>query len=52
VIVGASEVDVHLSVENLLSTAYRDFLDTQKGFTLGAGRNVALRVSVPLVFRR
>ena len=50
--IGASEIDMHLSVENLFSVAYRDFLDTQKGFTLGAGRNIALRLSAPLVFKR
>jgi iron complex outermembrane receptor protein/hemoglobin/transferrin/lactoferrin receptor protein len=52
VTVGTSAVDLNLSVENLFGTAYRDFLDTQKGFTLGAGRNIALRVAVPLVLRR
>jgi iron complex outermembrane receptor protein/hemoglobin/transferrin/lactoferrin receptor protein len=50
--VGASAVEVHLSVENLFATAYRDFLDTQKGFTLGPGRNVGVRVAVPLVLTR
>lgn len=52
VVVGSSELELNLSVENLFDTAFSDFLDTQKGFTLGAGRNVALRVSVPFLLRR
>ena len=50
--IGASDIEVYFDVDNLFNAAYRDFLDTQKGFTLGAGRNVSLRVAAPLVFNR
>lgn len=45
-------LDVSLDVQNLLDTPYRDFLDTQKGFAVAQGRNLALRLSAPLRFRR
>jgi iron complex outermembrane receptor protein/hemoglobin/transferrin/lactoferrin receptor protein len=51
VVTGPTAVTVHVAVENLRDTPYRDFLDTQKGFTLGQGRNVTLRVSVPFAVR-
>jgi iron complex outermembrane receptor protein/hemoglobin/transferrin/lactoferrin receptor protein len=31
----------------LLDTAYRDFLDTYKGYALSLGRDVRLRLTVP-----
>ena len=36
-----------IGVNNLLDTEYRDFLDTYKNITLGAGRNVTLRLTQP-----
>jgi len=36
-----------LTVSNVLNTTYRDFLDTYKGYALGAGRNIQFRVSIP-----
>ena len=50
--VGAPSIEVHLSVENLVDELYRDLLDSQKGFTLGVGRNIGLRVAAPMVFTR
>lgn len=44
---GDRAVALDLRVENLLDEAYRDFLDTYKGYALGAGRNVMLTASVP-----
>lgn len=52
VAVGASAVEVVVTVDNALDTQFRDFLDSQKGFTLGLGRNVGVRVAVPLVIVR
>jgi iron complex outermembrane receptor protein/hemoglobin/transferrin/lactoferrin receptor protein len=49
---GACALEVHVSVDNIFGAAYRDYLDTQKGFTLAAGRNVAVRVAVPFVLSR
>ena len=46
---GASALEVHVSIDNIFGTAYRDYLDTQKGFTLAAGRNVTVRVAAPFV---
>lgn len=45
-------VEMYLAVENLFDTAYRDFLDTLKGVALGQGRNLSLRVAVPLSLAR
>ena len=45
--VGANEVDLALEVRNLLDEEHRDFLDTYKGYVLGRGRDLRLRVSVP-----
>ena len=36
------DLGLQLKVENLFDTAYRDFLDTYKGYALGMGRNVKL----------
>ncbi|MBC7898182.1 MAG: TonB-dependent receptor [Cytophagaceae bacterium] len=44
---GRQHLDLSLDVQNLTDAAYRDFLDTQKGFALSQGRNVSLRVSAP-----
>ena len=50
--VGPSSIELYVEVENLLDQAYRDFLDTQKGYALGQGRNVSLRLAAPLVLSR
>jgi len=39
---------VDLSVQNLLNEDYRDFLNTYKGYALNPGRNVKMKVSVPI----
>lgn len=36
------DLGLQLKVENLFDTAYRDFLDTYKGYSLGMGRNIKL----------
>lgn len=48
----ANPIDIHLAIENLLDTAYRDFLDTLKGVALGQGRNLSLRLAVPISLTR
>lgn len=40
-------ISLQISADNLLDEAYRDFLDTYKGYALSPGRNVTLRVKVP-----
>jgi outer membrane receptor protein involved in Fe transport len=37
---------LQLKVENLFDTAYRDFLDTYKGYALGMGRNIKLSATM------
>lgn len=41
---GKQTLHFNLSVENLLDTSYRDFLDTYKGYALAMGRNVRLNL--------
>ena len=40
-------VNIQISAQNILNEAYRDFLDTYKGYALSPGRNVSFRVKVP-----
>ncbi|SHE42186.1 iron complex outermembrane recepter protein/hemoglobin/transferrin/lactoferrin receptor protein [Fodinibius roseus] len=40
-------VSLQLSANNLLNTAYRDFLDTYKGYALSPGRDIRLRIKIP-----
>ena len=40
-------VSLQVSANNLLDEAYRDFLDTYKGYALSPGRNISFRVKVP-----
>ncbi|MBE0493518.1 MAG: TonB-dependent receptor [Thiomicrospira sp.] len=37
-----NQLDLGLKVDNLFDTAYRDFLDTYKGYAQGMGRNIKL----------
>lgn len=39
--------DFTVQVKNLFNETYRDFLDTYKGYALGTGRNLIMKVSVP-----
>lgn len=41
-------VSIYLEAENLFDEAYVDFLDTYKGYALSMGRNISLRIQVPL----
>ena len=45
---GRVPVSVSLGASNLLDAAYRNFLDTYKGYALSPGRNVTLKLSVPV----
>jgi iron complex outermembrane receptor protein len=47
VLVGAQNFGISLMVNNLFDTAYRDFLDTYKGYALSPGRDVILKLIVP-----
>jgi len=42
-----SKIDVHIKGQNLTDEAYRDFLDTYKGYALSPGRNITFKVKVP-----
>jgi outer membrane receptor protein involved in Fe transport len=40
--INKTQVNIDFKIENLFNTAYRDFLDTYKGYALGQGRNFKL----------
>ncbi len=40
-------ISLQFSTNNILDEAYRDFLDTYKGYALSPGRNITFRVKVP-----
>lgn len=40
-------ISFNLQARNILDEAYRDFLDTYKGYALNPGRSVSVRVKVP-----
>ena len=43
--VGENGPRIDVSINNVLDTAYRDFVDTYKNITLGPGRNLTLKVT-------
>jgi len=45
--IGGQNWFVQIGVENLLDEAYRDFLDTYKGYALSPGRNVQFKLRIP-----
>ncbi|CAN5848016.1 TonB-dependent receptor [soil metagenome] len=49
--VGRQRLDISLSGTNLLNTSYRDYLNRFRYFADERGRNLVLRVRVPLDFR-
>src|SRR5699024_5260510 len=36
-----------VTAQNLLNTAYRDFLNTHKGYVLNPGRGITFKVKIP-----
>ena len=44
---GQADLEIDVGIDNLTDQAYRDFLDTYKGYALSPGRNVWLKASVP-----
>ncbi len=42
--INKTKINIDFKVENLFDTAYRDFLDTYKGYALGQGRNFKLLI--------
>jgi iron complex outermembrane receptor protein len=46
------EVNLSLSVDNILNTKYRDYLDAFRYFIDQPGRNLVLRINVPLQFKQ
>jgi len=42
-----SQIAISIQGKNLTNKAYRDFLDTYKGYALSPGRNVTFKVNVP-----
>lgn len=47
-----SLINLDIEISNLLDEAYRDFLDTYKGYALGAGRGVNIKLNVPIGYNR
>jgi len=47
VLMGGQNFGISLMVNNIFNTAYRDFLDTYKGYALSPGRDVRLKLIVP-----
>ena len=45
--VGSVPVTLSVGVKNFTNEAYRNFLDTYKGYTLSPGRNMFVKLSVP-----
>jgi outer membrane receptor protein involved in Fe transport len=48
---GDAEFNIDMELTNLTNEAYRDFLDTYKGYTLGLGRGINVTVNVPLCYK-
>jgi iron complex outermembrane receptor protein/hemoglobin/transferrin/lactoferrin receptor protein len=44
---GGQPIIISLKVKNATNEAYRDFLDTYKGYALSPGRNIQLRLDFP-----
>ncbi|NBC64972.1 MAG: TonB-dependent receptor [Bacteroidetes bacterium] len=40
-------ISLQISAHNLLDEAYRDFLDTYKGYALSPGRNITFKAQIP-----
>ncbi|MDR9366897.1 MAG: TonB-dependent receptor [Balneolaceae bacterium] len=40
-------ISLQISAQNLLDEAYRDFLDTYKGYALSPGRNITFKAQIP-----
>jgi iron complex outermembrane recepter protein len=47
-LIGKIPVTFNLAVRNLLNTAYRDYLNSMRYFTDETGRNVQLRIKIPV----
>lgn len=47
IMVGGQPVTISLEVKNATNEAYRDFLDTYKGYALSPGRNILLKLNFP-----
>ncbi len=43
-------IDFGIGINNLLNTSYRDYLDRFRYYTDAIGRNVQLRITVPIIF--
>lgn len=46
--IGSSRASVDLSIDNLFDAAYRDHMNRFKAYALNPGRNIALKISIPL----
>jgi iron complex outermembrane receptor protein/hemoglobin/transferrin/lactoferrin receptor protein len=44
---GGQPIIISIMVKNVMNKAYRDFLDTYKGYALSPGRDIQLRVDIP-----
>lgn len=41
------DANLQINVDNIFDKAYRNFLDTYKGYALGMGRNISFSLSIP-----
>ncbi|HSN62177.1 MAG TPA: hypothetical protein VLR49_14655, partial [Ferruginibacter sp.] len=47
-LIGKIPVTFNLAVRNLLNNAYRDYLNSMRYFTDETGRNIQLRIKIPV----
>ncbi|MBN2721347.1 MAG: TonB-dependent receptor [Campylobacterales bacterium] len=45
--IDAKPVDFSVKISNIFDRAYRDYLDTYKGYALGMGRNISFAMAIP-----
>lgn len=45
--IGAKPIDFSMKISNIFDRAYRDYLDTYKGYALGMGRNISFAMAIP-----
>ncbi len=50
--IGKQELQLGLSVDNIFDTAYRDYLNRFRYYTDDIGRNITLRIIIPIDFKK
>jgi iron complex outermembrane recepter protein len=49
---GGQEIEAEIEITNLFNTSYRDYLDRFRYYTDAMGRNIKLRLKIPLEWKR